>query len=114
MLKRSLFFLLASSAALAMTLSGCNKLPTPTTLPAEPVAAVAAGNVSDIDISEHVKTALLQNAMLKGFDIAVVTLKGDVRLMGTVDTQAQMDEAVKIARATDGAHAIHNELMLKK
>ena len=114
MYQRSLFFLLAS-AALAMVLSGCNKPPpTPATLPAEPVATVAAGNVSDIDISEHVKTALQQNESLKGFDIAVVTVKGDVRLIGTVDTQTQMDEAVKIARASDGAHAVHNELTLKK
>lgn len=113
MCERSLFLLLVS-AALAMALSGCNKLPTPTTLPAKPIAAVAAGNVSDIEISEHVKTALQQSAMLKGFDIAVVTLKGDVRLKGTLDTQTQIDEATRIARVADGAHSIHSELMLKK
>jgi hypothetical protein len=113
MYKRSLFLLLAS-AALATVLSGCNKPPTPTAVPAAPIAPATAGNVSDIDISEHVKTALQQNESLKGFDIVVVTLKGDVRLMGTIDTQTQIDEAVKIARAADGAHAVHNELALKK
>ena len=112
--KRS-FFLIVAGAALAMVLSGCNKPPpTPTTLPASPIATSAASNVSDVDVTEHVKTALQQNDSLKGFDIAVVTLKGDVRLTGTLDTQAQMDEAMKIARAADGAHAVHNELTLKR
>jgi hyperosmotically inducible periplasmic protein len=95
-----------------MAVSGCNKPPEPvTTMPAAPVVA---GNVSDIDITEHVKTALHQSDMLKGFDISVETLKGDVRLMGLLDTQAQVDEAVKIARASEGAHAVHDELTLKK
>ena len=55
----------------------------------------------------HVKTALHQNQSLKGFDIDVVTLKGDVRLIGVLNNQAQMDQAIKIARASDGALAIH-------
>jgi hyperosmotically inducible periplasmic protein len=77
-----------------------------------PMASVA--NVSDIDVTEHVRTALRQSDMLKGFDINVVTLKGDVRLIGMLDNQAQVDEAIKIARASDGTHAIHDELTIKK
>jgi osmotically-inducible protein OsmY len=72
------------------------------------------GNVSDLDVTEHVKTALQQNDALKGFDIGVVTLKGDVRLTGVVSSQAQIDEAIKIARAADGAHTVHDELTIKK
>ena len=64
-------------------------------------------------MTEHVKTALLQNESLKGFDISVVTLKGDVRLIGVLDSQAQIDEAIKIARASDGAHTIHDELTIR-
>jgi hyperosmotically inducible protein len=60
-----------------------------------------------------VKSALQQNDALKGFNITVVTLKGDVRLMGQVDTQAHMDDAIRIARAADGAHTIHNEITVK-
>jgi osmotically-inducible protein OsmY len=52
--------------------------------------------------------------LLKGFDISVTTLKGDVRLNGQLDSQAQIDEAIKIARAADGAHTIHDELTIKK
>jgi hyperosmotically inducible protein len=52
--------------------------------------------------------------LLKGFDIQVVTLKGDVRLIGVVANQAQVDEAIKIARAAEGGHTIHDELTVKK
>lgn len=65
-------------------------------------------------MTEHVKTALHQNDSLKGFDINFVTLKGDVRLIGVLDRQAQIDETIKIARASDGAHTIHDELTIKK
>ena len=78
-----------------------------------PVSAVA-GNVSDIDVTQHVYIALQQSESLKGFEISVVTVKGDVRLNGVVDTQAQIDEAVSLARAADGAHTIHDELTIKQ
>lgn len=104
------FLLVTVATAATMMLAGCSKTPD---APATPPAP-AAGNVSDIDVTEHIKTALLQNDGLKGFDITVVTLKGDVRLIGVLDSQAQIDQAIKIARAVDGAHAIHDELTLKK
>ncbi len=97
----------------ATTLAGgCSKSPEVTATSAAGSAAVV--NVSDIDVTEHVKTALHQNELLKGFDISVVTLKGDVRLSGVLDSQAQIDEALRIARASDGAHTIHDELTIKQ
>jgi hyperosmotically inducible periplasmic protein len=71
-------------------------------------------HIEDAEISEHVKTALHRNDQLRNFDISVETIKGDVRLNGILDTQAQIDEAIKIARGSDGAHTIHDELTLKK
>jgi hyperosmotically inducible periplasmic protein len=100
---------------LALGLAGCNK-------PSEPVAARAeaassaeavAANVSDIDVTEHVKTALLRSDMLHGLDITVVTTKGDVSLTGTLSAQAQVDEATRIARAAEGVHAVHDHLTVK-
>jgi hyperosmotically inducible periplasmic protein len=112
MQKSAGYLLLATTLVATMAVSGCNKPPAPvTTMPA---VSAAAGNVSDIDITEHVKTALHQSDLLKGLDISVVTVKGDVRLMGLLDTQAQVDEALNIARASEGAHAVHDELTLKK
>lgn len=105
---------MAFAAALAVTMLVCGCSKSPETTGAAPSGSVAASNVSDMDVTEHVKTALHQNESLKGFDISVVTLKGDVRLTGLLDTQAQIDEALKIARTADGAHTIHDELTIKK
>ena len=94
---------------------GCSKLPEPATSTA-PIkeTPVVVGNLSDVDVTEHVKMALQQNESLKSFNISVITLKGDVRLIGVLDSQVQIDEANKIARGAAGAHAIHDELTLKK
>lgn len=110
--KRSGFLLFAAAMAATMVVGGCSKSPEATaTMPA---SSGVVGNISDIDVTQHVKTALHQNESLKGFDITVVTVKGDVRLIGVLDSQAQIDEAISIARASDGAHTIHDELTIKK
>jgi osmotically-inducible protein OsmY len=105
--------LLATAALfLAVGAAGCSK---PVVAPlASPSASGAATNVSDIDVTEHVKTALLRAEALKGSDITVVTTKGDVRLTGSLSNQAQIDEAIRIARAADGAHTVHDELTLNR
>jgi hyperosmotically inducible protein len=105
------FLFLAAALAATLAASGCSKSPQPVV--AAPVASAPAGHVTDLNVTEHVKSALQQNDALKGFNITVVTLKGDVRLMGQVDTQAHMDDAIRIARAADGAHTIHNEITVK-
>jgi hyperosmotically inducible protein len=113
MTTRSGFTLIAAAmAASTILLGGCNKPAEPTAT--TPAVSATSGNVADPDVTTNVRTALLQNATLKGFDINVVTLKGDVRLIGVLDTQAQIDEAIKVARAAEGAHSIHDELVLKK
>jgi hyperosmotically inducible protein len=99
--------ILFSAILTTMLAGGCNKVP-------EVTATQAAGNVSDIDVTTNVKRALLQDESLKGFDITVVTTKGDVRLIGELKNQTQIDQAIKLARAADGAHTIHDELTLKK
>ena len=70
--------------------------------------------MGDAAVSEHVRTALQRNDQLRGFNIAVETINGDVRLNGILDTQAQIDEVIKIARGSEGAHTIHDELTLKQ
>jgi osmotically-inducible protein OsmY len=34
--------------------------------------------------------------------------------VGSVETQAQIDEALRITIAAEGTHSIHNELTIKK
>ena len=102
----------AAAALVALATAGCSK--PPVVAEVAPAAASASANVSDVDITEHVKTALQQADSLKGANITVATVKGDVRLTGIVDSQAQIDDALKIARASEGTHAIHDELTVKK
>jgi osmotically-inducible protein OsmY len=95
--------LIAASICVALTANvGCSKSPG------------AAAHVEDAAVSEHVRMALQRNDQPRGFDITVETIKGDVRLKGILDTQAQIDEAIKLARSSDGAHTIHDELTLKQ
>ena len=105
--------LLAAAAVLVATGAvGCSK--PPELANASPAATSPVANVSDSDVTQHVKTSLHQAESLKGADITVVTSKGDVRLIGMLDTQAQIDDTIRIARAADGAHTIHDELTVRK
>ncbi|MGL4602625.1 MAG: BON domain-containing protein [Iodobacter sp.] len=73
-----------------------------------------SAHISDMEVTTKVKTTLQSDNELKPFNIAVVTTKGDVRLTGTVESQAQKDRATQIARSMDGAHTLHDELMIKE
>lgn len=105
--------LVPNGFALAIMASGCNK-------PPDAAGAVATGttpsvaNVADADVTTNVTTALVREASLKGADIRVVTLKGEAQLIGVLENQTQIDTALKIARAADGVHTVHNELTVKK
>lgn len=72
-----------------------------------------AVNVADADVTKNVKIALDGDIAINGFDISVTTRKGDVRLVGVVDKQTQIDAVIKLARGADGAHTINNELTIK-
>ena len=73
----------------------------------------ASHEATDADVTFKVKASLLHDDLVKGLDIAVVTTTGDVRLTGVVETVAQRDQVLKLARAAEGAHSIHDELALK-
>jgi hyperosmotically inducible protein len=111
--------LIFASMLLGLTtfsITGCNKTPDAASTPGSQAGGSKSGGqeVSDNDVTTKVKTALISDDTLKGFDIAVVTTKGDVRLTGILDNQNQIDRANALARAVDGVHAIHDELTLKK
>lgn len=64
-------------------------------------------------ITSSVKSALLAEPGIKSFDISVLTFKGEVQLTGFVNNQGQIDQAAAIARATEGARSVKNELRIK-
>jgi hyperosmotically inducible periplasmic protein len=70
--------------------------------------------IDDATVTGRVKTALLADPDIKSFDISVLTFKGEVQLTGFVNSQAQIDQAGKLASAAEGATGLKNELMIKK
>ena len=62
----------------------------------------ATGKLTDAKIATVVKTRLLMDSDISGFDIDVDVEQGNVTLTGTVDSDAERDLAVEIAKnATD-------------
>jgi hyperosmotically inducible periplasmic protein len=77
-------------------------------------AMTKVGNaVEDGVITAKVKTALLADPDVKGLKIDVDTKNGVVTLSGTVEKNANLDRAVKIARDTDGVKSVENQLVVK-
>ena len=58
--------------------------------------------VDDTWITTKVKSSLLADSDVSGLDINVDTLNGVVTLRGQVESQAQADEATRIAREIEG------------
>jgi hyperosmotically inducible periplasmic protein len=78
-------------------------------------SATTVGNkIDDGIISSKVKTALLDDANVKSFDIAVVTRKGEVQLSGFVDNQTQIDRAIQVAGGVEGVSGVSNQMSIKK
>lgn len=76
--------------------------------------ATVGNTVDDGIITTKVKSALLADPNVKSFDIAVVTRKGEVQLSGFVDSQAQIDQAIELARKVEGVANVGNEMSIKK
>lgn len=78
-------------------------------------APTTVGNkIDDGIVTAKVKAALLADAYVKSFDIAVLTRKGEVQLSGFVDNQSQIDRAIEVARGVEGARSVSNEMSIKK
>lgn len=82
--------------------------PVPAPAPVEPMtpADPAAGNSeqpgTDTWITAKVKSALLADTDVAGLEINVETVNGVVTLAGQVAEQAQIDEAIRLARGIEG------------
>ncbi len=76
--------------------------------------ATVGNTVDDGIVTAKVKSALLNDPGVKSFDIAIATRKGEVQLSGFVDSQAQINRAIDIARSVEGVQSIKNEMSIKK
>ena len=94
----------------AGSISACNK----SSDKAVPAASVSVGTeIDDAVLTTKVKSAMMADEYVKSFDIKVETFKADVMLSGFVDTQAQMDRSVEVAKAVPGVLKVENKLSLK-
>ncbi|MDX2185863.1 MAG: BON domain-containing protein [Opitutaceae bacterium] len=64
-------------------------------------------------ITAKVKTALVEDELVRARDVEVTTFKGTVQLSGFVDTQAQKDRATVVARTVPGVNDVKNDLIVK-
>jgi osmotically-inducible protein OsmY len=69
--------------------------------------------IDDTVLTTNVKAAILNAPTLKSAEINVETFKSRVQLSGFVRSQANMDEAVKVAQAVQGVTSVKNDMVLK-
>ncbi len=71
-------------------------------------------NIDDDVITTKVKTALLNDSVVKSFDISAVTRNGAVQLSGFVDNQSQISHAVDVAHSIPGVKSVLNHMTIRQ
>jgi len=69
--------------------------------------------MDDTVITTKVKSAVLNDPVLKSAEINVETFKGRVQLSGFVRSQADIDRAMTLARGVKGVNSVSNDMRLK-
>jgi osmotically-inducible protein OsmY len=69
--------------------------------------------VDDTVITTKTKAAFINEPTLKSAQINVETFKGVVQLSGFVESQADINKAVSLARAVGGVTAVKNDMRLR-
>ena len=69
--------------------------------------------LSDTWITTKVKTALINDSLVKASEVNVETFKGIVQLSGFVSTAEAMDQAIALAGGIEGVTSVKNDMQLK-
>ena len=69
--------------------------------------------VDDTVITTKVKAAIFDEPTLKSAEINVETFKGTVQLSGFVNSHADINKAVEVARSVKGVKSVKNDMRLK-
>lgn len=69
--------------------------------------------VDDTVITTKVKAAIFNESTLKSTEINVETYKGVVQLSGFVNSQADINTAVQLARGVKGVVSVKNDMRVK-
>jgi hyperosmotically inducible protein len=73
----------------------------------------AATYVDDRTITTAVKAKLIEDKTTGGLSINVDTLNGEVALSGFAKSQAEKDQAGRIASTTKGVRSVRNNLVVR-
>ena len=69
--------------------------------------------LDDTSITTRVKAAIFEEPTLKSAEINVETFKGTVQLSGFVNSQADINKAVEVARSVKGVVSVKNNMHVK-
>lgn len=69
--------------------------------------------VDDTVITSKVKSAIFGEPTLKSAEINVETFKGVVQMSGFVNSQADINKAVELARGVAGVTSVKNDMRVK-
>ena len=72
----------------------------------------AGSYATDKEIIAKIKTKMYKDPVVKGTEVEVQCLKGEVQLSGFVDTPEAKQRAGEIAQSTSGVVAVYNNLLL--
>ncbi len=100
------------AVAVARGVAGVKNVDNKVTLKGSPTTVGA--KVDDAIVTTRIKTALLADSNVKSLDIAVVTRQGEVQISGFVNSQTQIDQAMDVARRTEGVVSVINLMSIKK
>ena len=109
----SLTLAIALGLGMATLVVGCNRAETAATTTATAAPVTVGTALDDTVVTTRVKSALLSDQEVKGFDIKVETRKGTVLLSGFVDTALQMNRAIATAKTIEGVQAVDNGITLR-
>lgn len=96
--------LFAASITLASFTSGCASTAT---------QASTGEFVDDSAITLKVKSAFVNDPVVKAIDVKVETFKGTVQLSGFVNSAAEKDQAGRLAAAIPGVGNVKNNIAVK-
>jgi len=78
-----------------------------------PIAAISPV-IDDGIITTMIKSGILADPAMKGFDSNIDTQHGVVTINGIADSQTQVDRVTEIARSVEGVKSIENKMTIKK
>ncbi len=116
MKKRNTSFLLSTTVAglTVLALVGCNRGTDSNTSTTAPGTSATVGTqIDDTALTARVKSALMADDTVRSFDIDVETNNGVVQLNGNVTSQAQIDQALQVARGVSGVSQVENRMTIQ-